>query len=55
MSYLAAAYGIVALTVAGYALYLVRERRELARTLRGGEAGPPDRASRLDGTGASEI
>lgn len=34
MSYVAAAYGIVAVTLATYAIYLVRERRRLRRSLR---------------------
>lgn len=38
MSYVAAAYGIVAVTLAAYALYLARDRSELRRSL--GAAGP---------------
>ena len=58
MSYVAAAYGIVVVTLAGYALYLARERRALRRALgdtltRGATPAKPGRD--LDERGRSEI
>jgi hypothetical protein len=34
MGYVLATYGLVALSLAGYGLYLMRERRNLRRSLR---------------------